>query len=485
MPTSGTCGVSSTYSLGTGSLYLGGQVTYGPPSGTNYSGNGTLYVTSGGSLSAANLYVGGWSYTFAQYNSNPTTGTSNYSGTVSQDNGYVNITNEYIGYNGSETSYYKQTGGSNTVTTLYLGGTSAGAIGYYNLNGGTLNAGAITVQTGGGGINFGGGTLMVPGTFSSSVSGTLTSSTTSTINPNGYAMTLSGALSGGGALTETGGGTLTLSGSNSYSGGTTLSSSGVLTIGNSAALGTGAFIINGGTVSTTSSSFTLSNSENWNGDFTFKPSRALNLGTGAVTLGGNRIVTLGSGTSFPVTVGGIISGGYNLSVTGNGQLTFTGANNYTGSTSIDTSSIVQLGDGTTNGTLGSGAVTDNGGLIFKPNTSTAMTIVNTITGSGAVTVSTGTVTLSSTGNSVTGTTSIYATSTPTVLSVGAALGSGPLNIGTSGAAGSNYQGILKTTSSFTLNNSTIYLGSPYGTSNGTVPGYIDVASGTTLTILAP
>ena len=162
-----------------------------------------------------------------------TFGTSNYSGTVAQDSGLLDMYgNEYIGsYGGAGTSYYNQTGGLNNlrptvlvwnthsnqwVVNGYSGsvtlGNVSGGSGYYNLNGGTLTAGTISVATSGrGGINMGGGTLMFNGNgFTCNAPITLAASTTSVINTNGYGGTTNFAISGDGALTVTGGGTLTL-----------------------------------------------------------------------------------------------------------------------------------------------------------------------------------------------------------------------------------------------------------------------------------
>ena len=57
------------------------------------------------------------------------------------------------------------------------------------------------------------------------------------INTSGYAVTLSGVLSGSGGLNLLGAGTLTLTASNTYSGGTTISA-GTLQVGNGGSGGT-------------------------------------------------------------------------------------------------------------------------------------------------------------------------------------------------------------------------------------------------------
>lgn len=89
-------------------------------------------------------------------------------------------------------------------------------------------------------------------------------------------------------------------------------------------------------------------------------------------------------------------------LTGTGGLDFEGAaltiansgtNNYTGPIFINFG-ILQVGNGSTNGSLGSGAITNNGSLVFN-RSDTNLVIANTISGTGSLTnVGTGTVTLS-------------------------------------------------------------------------------------------
>ncbi len=141
----------------------------------------------------------------------------------------------------------------------------------------------------------------------------------------------------------------TFSGANTFSGGMTLTS-GILNINNATALGTGTFAINGGTIDNTSGgSITLSNNnvQTWGGDFTFTGTNALNLGTGAVTLSANRQVTDSAST---LTEGGIVSGAFSLTKAGAGTLVLTGANTYSGGTTINAGILsfasTSLGTGT-------------------------------------------------------------------------------------------------------------------------------------------
>ena len=98
-----------------------------------------------------------------------------------------------------------------------------GSSGTYNLNGGILVLPAIYSGSGAAAFNFGGGTLQASGPLKTTLPMTLTGSGgNATVDTAGYAVTLSGSLSGPGGLTKTGGGTLVLGGANNYTGGTTV-----------------------------------------------------------------------------------------------------------------------------------------------------------------------------------------------------------------------------------------------------------------------
>jgi outer membrane autotransporter protein len=167
----------------------------------------------------------------------------------------------------------------------------------------------------------------------------------------------------GGAITGTGSlitqGPLTLRGSNTYTGGTTVS---------------------GGTLqgSTTSLQGNIVNN-----------------------------ATVGFGQGSTGTYSGAISGPGNVTVDVGGfpinAVNFTGTNSYSGSTTINTGTL-QIGDGGTTGSLGSGAVVNNSRLAF--NRADDITVANIISGSGTLLhFGKGTLTLTGT-NTYTGSTSI-------------------------------------------------------------------------------
>ena len=148
--------------------------------------------------------------------------------------GLVTATWEYVGDNG--TGIFTQSGGTNTVTNTLTIGNVSGGTGTYNLNGGLLIVSALTKGSGTATFNFNGGVLQAGSTLSSSLPMTLgTGGGGATVNTPGFAVTLSGSLSGPGSLTKIGSGVLTLTASNTYSG-NTLISGGTLALGSSLAL---------------------------------------------------------------------------------------------------------------------------------------------------------------------------------------------------------------------------------------------------------
>ena len=154
---------------------------------------------------------------------------------------------------------------------------------------------------------------------------------------------VSSRITNGGNVTKTGSGTLTLTGSNSY--GTTTINAGTVQVGN------------GGTTGT--------------------------LGSGAIIDNG----TLTFDLSSALTEGSVISGTGNLIQAGTGTTTLTGNNTYAGTTLIGAGTL-QVGNGGTSGALGSGAVTDNGNLIFDRSDTVTLSQIadnSSITGTGNVT----------------------------------------------------------------------------------------------------
>ena len=174
--------------------------------------------------------------------------------------------------------------------------------------------------------------------------------------------TYSGLIQGTGVVTKVGAGTVTLTGANTYSGGTFLNQ-GAIAVGMDPALGasTGPLTFNGGALQFLSS-------------FNLSPSRAITLQSGGGTLDAN---------GFRTTVSQAITGPGRLTIASTapgGVVTLTGANAYSGGTTISGGTL-QLGNGGASGSI-VGDVVDNGALAF--DRSDVKIFSGVISGSGRV-----------------------------------------------------------------------------------------------------
>jgi len=98
------------------------------------------------------------------------------------------------------------------------------------------------------------------------------------------------------------------------------------------------------------------------------------------------------GNSVRATLSGVVGGSGDFTFSGPGTLSLTAANTYAGETII-TAGTLQVGDGGETGTLGGGAVVNNGSLVFDRSNGAAA--ANAISGSGSLTQQgAGTLTLS-------------------------------------------------------------------------------------------
>jgi fibronectin-binding autotransporter adhesin len=235
--------------------------------------------------------------------------------------------------------------------------------------------------------------------------------------------------SAGTGFIKNGAGTWSLTGS-AYVGGLTLNA-GTIAAGGVNGTGAGALTINGGGIRSTNTNAR---------DFTGKHT-AITIGgdfflgdatnTGALTFGGPtnlgasvRSITVNS----TVTWSGVISGGGGITKLGSGTLTLTGANDYTGITTISAGTL-RIGNGGTTGSLStSSSIVSDATLVFeRSNTMTqGVDFASGISGTGGITQAGSGTTILSGANSYAGTTSI----TAGVLDVGTissgALGSGGL-----------------------------------------------------------
>jgi autotransporter-associated beta strand protein len=386
----------------TGTLTQNGTATFTVNAGTATTGALTQNGTGATSFSVD----GGSTANVASINSTDTsailsvgtTGTINdqttsadtYAGLLTGTGGTFNLNgagpgNLTLTNTGNATAFTSGNVNIDANNTLTGGTKDAGSLptANYTVNG-TLNANGdsftATGLSGAGAITLGAGTMTLnettggPFTHSGTIAGTTGSSIVSA-STNNQTQTLSGVISGATSIAANGG-VLTLTGNNTYTGGTMLNTGGTVaiqeddsTVSNLGA-SSSALTFNGGTLQINGTMPTGLN-----------PARSVTF-----TANGGDIDAHDSGEVF--TVSQNITGGGPLNINPNGGLgtaVLTGAANSYGATNI-TSGTLKIGNGTTSGTLGTGAITDNGSLVIDPATGATQTISNVIstTGSGTM-----------------------------------------------------------------------------------------------------
>jgi len=249
---------------------------------------------------------------------------------------------------GTNTNYTLNSGGVMQFTGTSSGGTAVivnNAGGLFDISG---QSGGVTVNSisGAGNISLGGNTL-----------------TTGGDNSTG---TISGVISGsGGGLTKTGTGTLTLTGGNTYTGTTTISD------GTLALSGAG-----------TLSNATPVNVSGATGIFDISAITATGETVGSlagvagssVVLGGKNLTLANNNTT---TFAGVISGaGGSLTKQGAGNLTLTGANTYSGPTTIAGGVLTLSGNGTLAATSAVNLTDASSGFDISGMTATSETIAS-------------------------------------------------------------------------------------------------------------
>ena len=374
-------------------LGSGSQITMGATSSTgelSYTGasaatiNRAIVLNGAGGrilLSAADLTLGGsisgsGGLTKSGTSSLVLSGSNNWSGPTTLAGGTLRLAGGAA------------VGDSSAVTLA----TASGAI--LDLSGSSETIGSLA---GGGSVTLGAGTLTSGGDNSTTI--------------------YSGVISGSGGFVKTGGGMLTLSGINLFTGPATVAA-GTLRVAGGAALANNVAL---------SLTHTLGARLDLNGS-----NETIGSLAGGGASGGN--VTLGSGTlttggdNSTTTFAGSISGSGGLTKAGTGTFTISGNNSFIGATTvtggtlriaggsaISANSAVVLSTGTTfdlNGTnedigslAGNGALTLGAGTLTLGGDNTSTSFQGSISGSGGL-IKTGSGTLSLSGNSYTGPTSV-------------------------------------------------------------------------------
>jgi len=206
---------------------------------------------------------------------------------------------------------FQKTGSS----TWTLTGTT-GQVTPWTINGGVLSISSdANLGAAGGGVTLNSGTLATSATLATGRTMILGGNGT-VDTASGTTFTVNGSIAGPGSLTKNGGGTMVLAVGNSYSGGTTVNA-GVLRLGPGGALAsTGALTVNGGLFDLNGNTQTVG---------------ALAGGGGTIDLGSGTLIT-NSGSS--TSLASAIIGSGSLVKSGPGTLLLTGSNAYTGGTTV-------------------------------------------------------------------------------------------------------------------------------------------------------
>ncbi|MEO6848804.1 MAG: autotransporter-associated beta strand repeat-containing protein, partial [Chthoniobacterales bacterium] len=344
-------------------------------SGNVFSGAGSSHLSASGTNSAIN------------FSSFATGGTS----TITTSNGGKVV------FGGSSSPLSADITANNGGSILFTGNSTGGIGSFTAASGGTFDisghTGGLSVFSveGSGTIALGANNLSVGGNNGST-------------GFQGVIQDAGASMGTGGSFTKTGTGTFTLSGANTYTGGTTISA-GTLEIGGSAGAIVGN-VANSGTLSfhrTGESDITYAGVVSGTGSVQQNGAGTLIL-TGENTYSGGTTINtgtlqIGDGTTIgsivgdvtdnaslafnhsdSVTYGGVISGTGNVKQNGVGTTILTGANTYTGGTTINTGTL-QIGNGGSTGSI-AGNVTNNATLAF--NRTNSLIVAGKICGTGAV-----------------------------------------------------------------------------------------------------
>jgi len=266
--------------------------------------------------------------------------------------------------------------GANSITggfrvsagTLTVANDTALGTGTLTLNGGTLQSdsarvfdnpvllsasstlggsAAMTFQTGAWTISGGNRTLTIGNTTTTTISSSIGEDVL------GRRLTLAGAE------------TLVLSGANTFSGGLTINS-GTLKLGNDSAAGTGIFVMNGGIIGGNNATpRSLANPVTLSADTTMAGPADLTYHTGGWTLsGGNHTLTVDNNTTVSSPISEDVAGRA-LIMAGNGTLTLSGNNSFSGGFTVASGTAVLAGVGALGGVSGNVILDPGASLSFQ------------------------------------------------------------------------------------------------------------------------
>lgn len=426
-------GANPTVRLAPVNLVFNSQVA--GTTGLNLTGPGTLVLAGNNTYSGKTSIAAG---STLQIGSGGTSGNLGAGNVVNQgqlvfSRGDSSIADQVISGAGS----VLKTGGGALIMTgdnTYQGGA-------------TINGGTLQVGNGGTSGSLGSGAIVNNGTLAFKRSD---------------AILLKNGISGSGSLAQTGTGTLVITAENTYTGTTTILS-GTLQVGDggtSGSLGSGSIANQGILAFKRSDDISLGNAVSGTGTLVQAGSGRLTVtsnntysgGTliesGTVQVGnGSASGTLGSGPVLnkgsvvlqrneALVMANPISGIGSLRQSGSGTLVLTGANTYTGTTTIDAETTLQVGNAGNSGTLGSGSVELTGTLAFARNDT--IVVDNVVHGAGNLRqIGNGTLVFTA-DNDYTGGTSIL---------------SGTVQVGNGGSSGSLGSGPISNQSRIVFNRS--------------------------------
>jgi autotransporter-associated beta strand protein len=378
-------GTGTLSKTGAGTVTLTGSQTY---SGTTTISGGTLSVAGDGNLGGGQVVLNG--ATLAVTGSTTIDNAIALSGAGTIDNG-SNITLSGL-LSGSNT-LTKTGSGTLTLTNTGNSGSYSGGI---TVSAGRLAGAADSVFTSGA-LTLNGGSLNNNNTAFTLDNPIVVGAGGGNVFVANAGFTLSGVISGSGALTKTGGQNLTLSGNNTFSGGLAVSGASGLTIANGSNLGSGTVTLNSGIFTITGSGITISNNISMSGDATISNANAVTLSgvisnTGAITKTGAGTLTL-SGTNTntgalslsagALTITGTVAG----AITAESGTTLQGTGSISGLVTVNSGGTLQIGGSPGTMSLGGGLTLNSGGtLIARINGTTAGTQYDQYNVTGAVTL---------------------------------------------------------------------------------------------------